>query len=376
MSSTDLLVFVVVLALAYANGANDNFKGVATLYGSGTSNYRTALLWATVTTLAGSLVAAFFAESLISAFSGKGLVPNAALADPAFIVAVALGAAVTVLATALAGVPISTTHSLTGALAGAALLASGANLHLDTLGKNFFLPLALSPVLAMLLVMGLYPALRWLATRYRLREDSCICLTSHAVTGAGGPQAGAAFLSQEMDIHQGDARSCPPGPPADSSVLLKVELTPVLRRIHFLSAGAVSFARGTNDAPKILGVALAAQAFELHVSTVVIAVAMALGGLLHSRRIARTIAKRILPFNESEGTLANLITSCLVIFASHLGLPVSTTHVSVSSLFGLGAAKGRAHWGVVSAIAFAWILTLPVSAIAAAAVYLAVAHPS
>ena len=51
------IILVAVLALAYANGANDNFKGVATLYGSGTCTYRTALIWATVTTLAGSLLA-------------------------------------------------------------------------------------------------------------------------------------------------------------------------------------------------------------------------------------------------------------------------------------------------------------------------------
>ncbi len=67
-----LVILLTVLCLAYANGANDNFKGVATLFGSGTSDYRRALTWATVTTFAGSLMAVFVAGKLLKSFSGKG----------------------------------------------------------------------------------------------------------------------------------------------------------------------------------------------------------------------------------------------------------------------------------------------------------------
>src|SRR5205814_2316575 len=70
------MVLLAVLALAYANGANDNFKGVATLFGSRTCNYRAALIWATATTLAGSLLALLLAHGLVEAFKGKGLVPD------------------------------------------------------------------------------------------------------------------------------------------------------------------------------------------------------------------------------------------------------------------------------------------------------------
>ena len=95
-----LLIVVLVLSvvwLAWSNGANDNFKGVATLLGSGTTNHRSALLYATATTLAGSLVALWLGERLVRTFSGKGLVPDAVVGDPAFLVAVACGAAATVL---------------------------------------------------------------------------------------------------------------------------------------------------------------------------------------------------------------------------------------------------------------------------------------
>ena len=74
--STIIIAIILfgVICLAYANGANDNFKGVATLFGSGTTDYRRALTWATITTLLGSLTAVVLAETLLKSFTGKGLV--------------------------------------------------------------------------------------------------------------------------------------------------------------------------------------------------------------------------------------------------------------------------------------------------------------
>ena len=77
-----MLFFVIVIAgmcLAYANGANDNFKGVATLFGSRTTNYRRALTWATVTTLLGSVAALLLAGELLKSFGGKGLIEDLSL---------------------------------------------------------------------------------------------------------------------------------------------------------------------------------------------------------------------------------------------------------------------------------------------------------
>ena len=70
MSAALILVAVAVLFLAYSNGANDNFKGVATLFGSGTATYRVALAWATVSTFAGSLLALYLAGGLVASFKG------------------------------------------------------------------------------------------------------------------------------------------------------------------------------------------------------------------------------------------------------------------------------------------------------------------
>src|ERR1700758_2245889 len=95
-----VLTFVLltaVLFVAYNNGANDNFKGVATLFGSGTCTYRQALACATVTTLAGLLLARLLAGGLVESYKGKGLVPDDVIRQAGFLLAVSLGAALTVL---------------------------------------------------------------------------------------------------------------------------------------------------------------------------------------------------------------------------------------------------------------------------------------
>ena len=89
-----LLLFTCFLA--YSNGANDNAKGVATLYGSGTAGYIRSIRWATGATLLGSIAAVFLADELVHSFSSKGLVPDALIQSPRFAASVALGAAPTV----------------------------------------------------------------------------------------------------------------------------------------------------------------------------------------------------------------------------------------------------------------------------------------
>ena len=119
------LLFLGTCFLAYSNGANDNFKGVASLFGSRTCNYRTAIAWATVTTFVGSIISIFLAQALLKKFSGKGLVPDHFDGSEYFLLAVAIGAGLTVIVATLTGFPISTTHALTGAIIGCGLVAVG-----------------------------------------------------------------------------------------------------------------------------------------------------------------------------------------------------------------------------------------------------------
>ena len=107
-----LILVAAVVLLALSNGANDNFKGVAALFGSRTVGYWTALAWATVTTAAGSLAAIALAAALLPRFSGKGLVPDALATTEPYLVAIVAGAALTIVIASVLGLPISTTLSL------------------------------------------------------------------------------------------------------------------------------------------------------------------------------------------------------------------------------------------------------------------------
>jgi PiT family inorganic phosphate transporter len=81
------------------------------------------------------------------------------------------------------------------------------------------------------------------------------------------------------------------------------------------------------------------------------------------------MSHKITEINHGQGLAANLTTALLVIFASQLGMPVSTTHVSVGSLFGIGLTSGKAHHRMILSIMLSWLLTLPCAALCAAAVY-------
>ena len=169
------MVIAILLAglfLAFSNGANDNFKGVATLLGSRTTSYKTALLWASLTTFAGSIMAFFLAQKLMANFSGKGLVPDHIVQLTSFSVSVALAAALTVFLATRFGFPISTTHAITGALVGAGALASAGAINFEKLTSTFFLPLLISPVIAIIGASAIYPTLSLLRKESALGDKN------------------------------------------------------------------------------------------------------------------------------------------------------------------------------------------------------------
>jgi inorganic phosphate transporter, PiT family len=106
------------------------------------------------------------------------------------------------------------------------------------------------------------------------------------------------------------------------------------------------------------------------------AVAIAIGGLLSAGRVAETMSHRITGMNHGQGLAANVSTGLLVILATRYGLPVSTTHVSVGSLFGIGLIARKANVGVVLGIVLAWLLTLPCAALISGIVYWLVGRAS
>lgn len=151
---------------------------------------------------------------------------------------------------------------------------------------------------------------------------------------------------------------------------LGIRFQPLVDKLHYLSAGAVCFARSLNDTPKFIALLLLCQFFVMKVNFLLLAIVMGIGGLLHAKKVATTMSRKITKLNAGQGLTANLVTSFLVIVASRFGLPVSTTHVSVGSIFGIGLVNGSADKKQMKGIAASWILTLPVAAILGAGFYL------
>lgn len=303
-------LFLATLFLAYSNGANDNFKGMATLFGSRKCSYQTAILWATFTTFAGAVAATFLASTSIKFFSGKGLVPNAIANAPEFHLAVAIAAGLTVLIATFMGFPISTTHSLIGAIVGAGLVAIGLKVNFAALVASFVLPLLLSPIIAILLSALIFSLSSYINYKYNL------------------------LISQKM-----------------------------IDTFHFISAGIISFARGFNYTPKIVSLILIIEYFSIQGAMITIAIAMALGGLLNSQKVAITMSEKITSMDRTQGLSANIVTGILLITTNHFGFPVSITHLSVASIFGVGLIGKKSNIRVFYQTFLSWIFTLPTAAI-------------
>ena len=314
-----MLLFLILAVgfVAFTNGANANFKGVASLYGSGTTTLKVALWWGTITTFGGSVAAVFLAEGMIKKFSGKGLVSDELLQSPSFTTAVASGAAFTSFLATRFGFPVSTTHALVGALLGAGMAGSGDQVHIAALGKNFVNPLFFSPLIAIVLGASVY----WLLRIMGLAPDK---------------------RNKTLDI------------------------------AHFASAGAASFSRGLNDTPKMAALLLIAPQLQTRYAILMIGIMIAIGALVDARKVAETLGKKVTEMTPGQGFAANLVTAILVTTASFHSMPVSTTHVSVGSLMGMGASTKQAKWRKVIEILLAWITTVPCAGVLAAIAFFAI----
>lgn len=307
----EILFFVVVAGLAFANGANDNFKGVATLWGGGELSYKQAWFIANAATFLGACVAVYLGGEVAKTFSGKGVIEQDILQSYTFAMAFAAGAAGTVLLATLLRYPISTTHSILGSLAGAGVALAAGEVNLQPLLQKGVIPLLMSPLIA----------------------------------------AGSTFVLWKLGV-----KFYRP-----SRFTNKIDL--MKRPIHILSGSAVCFSRAVNDTPKIASIALLGGTAGLSNVAIYVSIGgmMTLGGILFVRRIAEVMSQEITKMNSSEGLTGNLVTAFLVIIASKMGLAVSTTHVSVGALFGIGAENGKADKGKVTSIILSWVLTLPIA---------------
>jgi len=359
------LVVLIPSLLAYANGANDVSKGVATLVGSGVTSYRRAILWGTACTALGAVAASVSAGAMMATFGSGLLAAGIAPSFPAAIGALA-GAALWVLIATRASLPVSTTHALVGSVGGAAAIAYGVGgVSWHVLGGKVLIPLLVSPLAAF--VLGRL-ASRALARAFTGGGDAadCVCVGARSapeVAWVGGDSAALRTMPGfDVSLAAGDAASCRRAMPA------ALRLTG--DHLHWLSSGAVSFARGLNDAPKIVGLSLATALLAPSFWTlgskslfVLVSAGIVLGSLAAGRRVTRVLAEDVTPMNHREGLAANLVTATLVGAGAVYGLPMSTTHVSSGGIVGMGAERGSLDWAKVRQIAAAWVVTLPAAAL-------------
>ncbi len=350
-----ILTFLAATALflAFSNGANDNFKGFATVWGSASLSYRKALLLSNAATLAGGVVSIILADGLLKQFSGKGLVDDAVVASTPFALSVAGGAGITVALATRLGFPISTTHAIMGGLIGSAL-SSGQVIAYDHLGKQFILPLLSSPIIAALLGFIAYK----LAPKYKAETD-CICVVEPKPAVSGDTVAVSVAMP---DVIVGSEANCP----THGEAIVRTTVSGVLDKVHIFSAATICFARALNDTPKLAALLLGAGALSAVSSALAITAAMVAGGWLLSRRVAETMSLKLSDISRLQGTAANMVTSVVVLTASKFSLPVSTTHVSVGSIIGSGKAANTLDLSTVKAVLLSWVVTLPVAIISAA----------
>ena len=352
-----VVILILLIGLAAANGANDVSKGVATLAGAGIAAYRTAILWGAATTFVGALLSIQLGRGMGELFS-TGIIDTTPTAT--FALAVLLGAVSWVTLASMAKLPVSTTHAIVGSLVGAGLVLTPSSVHWGGVVQKVVLPLLLSIAVAYAISLVLTFVARSLQRSVGYRGP---VHTQHPVAVAvGGRQPAAQAEEAEQPL-----RSADPTPSIGDLALTSV---------HWLSSGLASCARGLNDTPKIAavaGFALIPAGFAANLISFLVAAAMATGSLA-GIRVAKMLGEKVVRMSHSEGFTANATTAGLVGAGALLALPMSTTQVSTGAIVGTaGGQLNRISGKTVRDFVIAWTAT-PIFAACVAAVVFAIAR--
>ena len=333
-AQTLLLVLTIAIALLFdfTNGFHDTANAVGTAIGTRALPPRFAVGLTAVLNLVGAVVTTQFLHAEVANTVGSLVAPAGGVAM-SMLIAVLFGAITWNLFTWRAGLPSSSSHALIGALIGMGLAVYG----LGTVqwGEVYpvFIALVTSPVVGLLIAYVLTVVLLNLFRRVR---------PSHA--------------------------------------------NGVFRRLQLFSSGFVAFSHGANDAQKTMAIITLAlfssgRLPEFIVPTWVAlaaAIAIGLGTWAGGWRIIRTMGTRIVRMEPVDGFAAQTAAAAVIQLATTSGLPVSTTQVVSGAVMGAGATRrfSAVRWGVARRIVWAWIFTIPASAVlAASAALLIIAEP-
>ena len=317
-----ITLVVVALLFDFMNGFHDAANSIATIVSTRVLKPQHAVIWA-----AGFNFLAYFLFHLkVASTIGKGTI-DPSIVDHYVIFGALVGAIVWNLITWYYGIPSSSSHALVGGLVGAAVAKAG------------FASLIASGVLKIIAFIFVAPFLGFLIGGLLMIAVSWIC---------------RGMTQRKVDKH--------------------------FRRFQLLSAAAYSLGHGGNDAQKTVGIIwmiLIAAGLSTTTSEipgwVVLAcyTAMGLGTMFGGWRIVKTMGNRITKLNQARGFCANSGGAVTLFLASAFGIPVSTTHTISGAIAGVGITRGtrRVRWGVAGGIVWAWILTIPCSALMAGAAW-------
>jgi PiT family inorganic phosphate transporter len=316
------IVVATALAFDFTNGFHDTANAVATSISTRAMSPRVAVGMASALNFVGA-----FLSLEVAATIAKGIV-QADLVTPTIVFAGLVGAISWNLATWYFGLPSSSSHALIGGVVGAAFAAEGPKAVIgDGLVEKVAIPALIAPVLA-LVVAGVS------------------ILIAYRIVGRQRP----AVVSRGFRLGQ------------------------------IISGGLFSLSHGTNDAQKTMGIIFLALVANGNLSpddsvptwvVVSAATAIALGTYVGGWRIIRTMGSRIMKMDPAQGFAAQSSGAAVILSASHVGFPLSTTHVISGAIMGAGAAKrlSAVRWGVAGNIVVAWVLTLPAAAAVGALTY-------
>ncbi|NIK77992.1 PiT family inorganic phosphate transporter [Paenibacillus castaneae] len=322
----DLLVLWIVVFLAlsfdFINGFHDTANAIATAVSTRALKPRVAIIMAATMNFLGAVTFTGVAATI-----GKGVANPAALSNGVAIVIAALISAIAWnLITWWFGIPSSSSHALIGSLAGAVIGGAGiSNINSEGLIK-IVKALLLSPVLAF----------------------------------------AAGFIIMWI-LKQIFAKSSPH------------QVNKGFRFAQILTAAFQSFSHGTNDAQKAMGIivfALVASDIQTTMDVpmwvkISAATSMALGTSVGGWKIIKTMGTKIFKIEPINGFAADAGSAIVILTATMLHLPVSTTHVITSSILGVGSAKrfSAVKWGVAGRIGIAWVITIPITVLMAMFTY-------
>ena len=318
------IIFLILLALAFdfLNGFHDSANSIATVVSTRVLSPRWAILWAAFF----NFVAFLFFGLHVANTIGKGII-DIAIIDKSLIFGTLVGACSWDLITWYFGLPTSSSHALIGGMIGAALVKSGTkSLVIKGILKTVTF-IFVSPIAGLILGLGFGVLVYWLFRK---------------------------------------------------SAPLKVDH--IFRKGQLVSAALYSLGHGGNDAQKTMGI-IASLLFSVGLLGnkfyvpfwVVLAchAAIALGTMFGGWRIVKTMGQKVAKLKPIDGFCAEAGAAVMLFTSSALGVPVSTTHTITGSIMGVGSLKrlSAVKWGVAGRIIWAWILTIPCSAMISALAY-------